>query len=193
MPLISGQPDLPAGHMHASGDAGQTATAAGAGFQPSRSNRLTNKFARQQRPQLASFVHGVRQLGLSLRQDGDVPLSGSGATRHGKLPGAYLAACGDGHRIRMHSERRPLLARLIANALSAGYDRGAGGAGYPVLSTWQHALVGVYRAGLASVRGNAALAVHPAGAEQWQHRVTLRRSLLPGWPGGTSCDDDRYD
>lgn len=81
-----------------------------------------------------------------LAQAGYVPLSGLSATPHDHLPSRYLVAPGDGHRIKIHSEAAPKLARMISSSVSAGYERTAGGAGRSMRSAAQQMLVGAYSA-----------------------------------------------
>lgn len=232
MAHINGRPEIPAGYFHERGDTEKTGTARRSTYKPSLSDRITNRFARNERPALAKFVNGVRNLDLSLRQsvnqrrlnsardrfqavdsredasteelqvagaparrfehiarrletkkmlgqtalagelkegleqateglqddlrqDGYVPLTGLRATSQESLPSRYLVSPDDGHRIKVNSERPPLLARMIANSVSAGYDRGSSGASRSIRSTLQHALVGVYSAEQ-SIKGMAA-------------------------------------
>lgn len=268
MAHINGRPDIPAGYFHASSDVEKTATARRASFNPSLSNRITNKFARTDKPKLARFVNSVRDIDLSLRQKvnnrrltgardrfealqqseqaspeqkragqadldrlehkgrrleskqllgqiarageleegaqllteglqqdlhaaGFVPLSGLRQAAPARLPSSYLIAP-DGHRIKVNAEAPPLMARLVANSVSADYDRGASGASRALRSAMQHALVGVYSAEQ-SIKGMAArrLADNPrldqgararmaVRAERTESNRTMAREALGG-------------
>jgi len=70
MAHINGRPIMSAGYFHAEGDATKTATALRATYNPSLSDRISNRLARASHPQSASFVNKVRQFALK-RRDND--------------------------------------------------------------------------------------------------------------------------
>lgn len=128
-------------------------------------NRLAHKARRLDTKQLLGQVAAAGELadgvqeaneGLqhALLEDGFVPLEGLRDIAHTSIPSGYLVGP-DGHRIKINMERAPLAARVVADSVSAGYDRGSSGAGRAIRSTWQHALVGVYSAEQ-SIKGMAA-------------------------------------
>lgn len=83
------------------------------------------------------------------------PLEGLRAVEHERVSSRYLSATGDGHRIKIHSEGPPRLAAMVANQVSAGYDRGSSGVSNRTRSAMQHALVGIQGAAL-SIKGGVA-------------------------------------
>lgn len=279
MANIHGRPGIAAaGYFHDPGDVQKTATALRATYNPSLSNRITNAFARQERPKLAKFVNGFRNLDLSLReavngrrqdkarkqfaalagddnastedlqaaarrldhlehkagrldtkrtlgetaragaldegvqlaneglqekllQEGYVPLAGLRDVPHDRVPSPYLVSGEDGHRIKIHSERPPLLARMIANSVSDGYDRGSSGAGRAARSTLQHALVGVYSAEQ-SIKGMGARALAGSGwldkgasarMDLRGARTVQKRHLLQASFGGNVTLNDAFE
>ena len=267
MAHINGRPDIPVGYFHAADDATKTATALRASYNPSLSDRITNRLARANHPKQASFVNTVRQFALSRRENattrklavarerfdalarssntnpeqldtaqhaidryahmqqrlgdkrtlgalaaegeldsgveqltaglqeklsesGYVPLAGLRETAHAREQSNYLVSRDDGHRIKVNTESPPRLARMIANSVSAGYDRGSTGPGRAMRSVMQHALVGVYSAeqsikGMAAKRlaGSAHLDVGAAarmdvrGLRSTQNRTLMRAAL----------------
>lgn len=95
-----------------------------------------------------SAQQATRELQDALKQDGYEAVERSRHRGPASVTSDYLVSAEDGHRIKINSERPPRLARMIAHAVSAGHDDGVSGVGRAMMSTVQHALVGVYSAEL---------------------------------------------